>query len=550
MKGSTMQAPPPPSPSLREFDFNHFLKHYIRLFWRWKLWIILAGPCVAFGAALYLIKFAGANPTHKATVSIGLENVQGMTAVMDLGGFDIRRTELLRTRPFLEDIAQKLSLRLGIKDYRREDLFDSLKVDSLAKLGKYEFNISDENAELYVVTFTNKRLGLNKKVIESGKISSLKILHLPGIYFHFSSNFISNPHNFTFAITSLRKTIENILSDLTIENPNIRRQIFYINVTLKGKDNVLIAKILNTMADAFIERNASSKKRKSAKVLEALSVQLKKSKAELEKTESRLRNFRFANPTVGLNQGAQQTVQSLIDLETNAFSVNSTLNSARKLQSKYIAAFQEDKEQIAQEILVFLITNNNTSAPIHQANLSRLIAEKRSLEREFVSDHPNLKDNQEEINKLLRKVYSDFLLHINNVESQVKEKASTIQNLSTKLKRLPAKELQLTELQRAQNVASEIYSQVLNKYNQAKVAQSVETADVFILDYAVPPLIPPTNLMKALAMSLILGLGAAFGLPIAMDMINKTVRTEYELQKVTDLVVLESIPKIIPIKRR
>lgn len=546
----------PPKPiSLHDIDFGHYFKHYLHLLWRWKWWILITFPVVFIITLFVALRISYGNPKLTTRTLIGLENVSGMTSVQDIGGFENRKTELIKTRSFLAEIVNKLSLQLQIKKYHRHTIFDSVSVDSTAIPGKYEFKLNSEKSDQYTIRFLANQRENNisfwksprSRVIESGKLSSLQSLEFQGVRLVFANKFLQNPHDIKFVVVNMRFAVEYTLTNLKINhNPHISS----ISISYEGKDYNLITQIVNTIADSFIEKQSLYKKTKTKKVLDALESQLAKSKDELMKNDNKIKDFRFSNPSVGLNQSTQNTIQSLINLETNAFSINNSLNEARKLQSKYVAAFQEDKEQVGLEIILFLTANNISSASIFKTDLDRQMAEKRRLQATLSIGHPNLKQNQEEIERTLNKIYSSLLAFIKNTEGQVKQRAEGIQSISQKLKGLPSKELQLAELQRAQNIASGIYSQVLDRYNKAKVAETIEAADVFIMEYAIPPIPPPnrTLFLIALGISLLCGFGLAFGPPVLFDFISKTARTEFELTKLTDMVVLESIPKIEPKK--
>ncbi len=540
--------PQQPTP-LREIDISHYVKHYWHLLWRWKWWIVIAGPVVSAAALIFQVKVAP-NPELTATVLIGLENTTSMITPVDLGDVDNSKAEIIKTRTFLKDIVSQLSLQLVVGKYTRSEIFSAVLVDSLAKPGTYSLEIDKENSDGYTVTFTSRRLGYKDKVVESGKLASLDVLKLPGIFLQFSRGFLRNPHEVTFYILSMPKAIENLHNGISIKRPDFRRNIYHIEVSLKGRDYSLIAEILNAVADAFVEKKLMFKRRRTLNVLNVLEKQYKKARDGLNRAENRLKHFRSANPTVGLTQSTQQTLNTMVEMETNAFTIKNALKEAEDLQTKLYRASGEDKTQVAEEIFVFLNTQGSTAAPVLQAELNRLLGEKRSLQQNYATNHPLAKKNRDNIDKLLKKTQTALGSFIKDTENRVWEKATGIQALSDKLQRLPSKELQLAELQRQHEVNAEIYSTVYDRYNQAKLAETVEVADTYVMDYAVPPIPPPMDMRKILGICMVLGLAMGFGPPIALDMIRKTVRTEFELRQMTNMLVLESIPEIIPAKRK
>ncbi len=544
-----MQQPKQPTP-LREIDFSHYVRHYVSLVWRWKMWIVISAPVVSAVALIYMAKIAPSDPELSATVLIGLENTAAMTAVMNFVEIDKSKAEIITTRNFLQDIVNKLSLQFYVKKFSRNAIFSRVLVDSLARPGKYAFTIDKENQGMYTITYVTGIFGFNDKVVESGKLATLDAIDLPGIHLQFTQPFLKDPQDVTFYITSIVKAIENLHGSLKIKRPDIRRQIFHIEVSLEGRDYTLISEILNTIADAFVEKKLLFKRRRTQNVLVVLEKQHKKAREGLARAEGSLRSFRTSNPTVGLTSGAQQTVNTMINLETNAFALKSSLKEAEILQSKLLNISQDDNVQVAEEILIFLSSRDNTTAPVLQMELNRLLAEKRATQNNYAATHPLIQKNQAAIKKLLRKIENTLTSYVKGSREMALQKSSGIQTLSKKLQRLPSKQLRMAELQRRHQVNADIYSRVLDRYNQAKVAENVEVADTYVMDYAVPPIPPPLDMLKILGICILLGLGVALGPPVVLDMISKTVRTEFELQKMTNMLVLEAIPEIIPEKKR
>lgn len=549
-KGDKVQSGPQRPTPMREIDITHYVKHYTRLLWRWKWWIVIAGPLVSAAALIYMLKFQTSDPELAATVLIGLENPPTVTVGIDFVDVDNSKAELMKTRTFLKDIVNKLSLRFQVKKFPRNNIFSKILVDSLAGSGNYVFSIDRENTNVYTISYTNRRFGYKNKIIHSGKLATLNTIDLPDIHLEFTRSFLKDPHKVTFYVTGMPKAIDNLHNGITIKKPDIRKQLFHIEVSLKGRDYILIANTLNTIADAFVEKKLMFMKRKTQSVLSVIEKQYNKARDGFAGAENRLKNFRTSNPTVGLTQSAQRTVSTLTELETGTFAIKNALKEAKGLQAKYANALNEDKIQAAEEIIVFLNSQEYTSAPVLQMEMNRLLSDKRALQNNYAGTHPLIRENEAGIEKLLKNVQNSLVNFVKGAEGRALEKASGIQKLSKKLKGLPSKEVRMAELQRRHQVSSEIFSTVLDRYNQVKVAETIEVADVYVMDYAAPPIPPPVNILQLLAICLLLGIAIAFGPAIVFNMINKTVQTEFELQKLTDMVVLESIPKISTVKRR
>jgi protein-tyrosine kinase len=532
-----------PQQSMRAIPFANYIRHYVDLIFRWKWFIVITFPVVFIIAFSFVYKFLSKSPELSAKAIIGV-NTGSMSAIADIGDIGKGRAELLTSRHFLYEVVQKLSLQLSVSKNFRSSVFDSVHVDSLAPIGRYVFSTLNNGNE-YILTYSNKLRGIQAKIIDKGKCASLSSISTNGIFIKFTSSFLSNPNEVRFSIGSIQGVVETLLKKMTIQDANIERGSFNISVTLHGLDYPLTAQIVNCIADLFIEKNASFRKEKMGMTLATYENELSKAQQELTIAQSALKSFRYRYPTVGLTAGAQLAVNNLASIETNKYDMRGSISEAQGLLSGYTMADGDEKVRLAGEILVFLNKKSESSAPVLQSELSIAIAEQRELKRNnYDVNHPLVIENQKKMTNLQGVIGKALFNFIANIQTKNSNTEETGKQISVDLQNLPSKELQLAELQRRQQVASDIYASVLSKKNQAKVSDASDFADFFIMDYAVAPFPPPVMLIKLLGISFALGLAVALGPVVLFDMIDKTVRTEFELSRLTRRIVLESIPSI------
>ncbi|MBN1982274.1 MAG: hypothetical protein JW795_12140 [Chitinivibrionales bacterium] len=541
-----LYTPPKKSGSFRDIDYYHYFRHYVDLIWRWKVWIFASSAATILAIVLYFFKFSSLTPELTAAAYIGLENQSASSSdapILDVTSEVGRsKAELIRSRNFLKEVVEKLSLCLVMPEMNRKEVFDSISLQSSATLGTYEFDVQNYNS--YQITFSNSLFKRNKSIIRKGTLVFLDTLQLPGVYLKFNRAFKINPRTFKFSIAHKQKAVESLYKKITVNPPDPYKGRFSIEVALAGKDYLLITETVNAIVDMFIEKSLMSRRRLTENILAQLEKQYVQAKNELDLAESQLQQFRTANPKVGLDINAQQTISSLTDLELTSRQTVDFLKAAKELQAKFVSSHLEDRPQVAAEIFVLLKNRNNVSAPVLEAELQRLQTEKRELQKSYVDGHPLMVENVKALEKLMTKVYIELNAALKNDENNVVQKTTNLENLQKELQRLPVKELQLAQLQRQFQISSDIYSNVLDRYKKAKVADVVDVSDVYVLDHAVPPIPPPMNYLQLLAICLGIILAVAMGPMILFDFVDKTVRTEYELQSMTELPVLQTIPRI------
>ena len=541
----------PQQGSLRDIQFSNYFRHYLNLILRWKFYIILAFPIVFFAASALCVKFLIKTPELSSKAIIGIEDPAKMTAVTDIGNIGQGRAELLTSNHFLQEVVKKLSLQLMINKYPRHEIFDSVYVDTTTIPGAYQISVDTKNWENYTITFTNKKIGYVNRVIDAGRLAALSIIKGNGIYLKCAASFLKNPHEVKFSVVNMENAVEDLHKRMTVENPELIRGRYNIDVSVKGKDYQLITLSANTVADLFIEKNLNFRRQKTENSVGIFEKEYETAKQELAVAQAALEDFRTKNPTVGLSAGAQQSVGNLTSLETNTFDSKSALADAQSLQSRFAAAAQDEKARVAGEVLFFLMNKQDNSAPVLQAELSQDVAQQQELRRQnYDPDHPLVIENRKKLESLENTVGATLNNFINNLGTKVAFKENDIQKLTSELRSLPSKELQLAALQRRQQVASDIYAAILTRYNQAKVSESSEVSDFFIMDYAVPPVPPPGDFMKLMGICFLLGLAAAFVPVFFFDMIDQTVRTEFDFMRLTHRTILECIPEINPPKKK
>lgn len=539
----------PTQPTLREFDFGYYITHYANLLWRWKWYILTAAPLCALAFVIYFINFGTQPPELEAAVMLGLENSASKSAVADLGESNQQsRLALIKAKGFLSEIVNQLSLRLVLKGVRINQVFDSISVDSLAPPARYQIKVEENR---YQIFYWSRALGIKEKLVESGVVSDLSVLSLPGVSCTFSAAFLKMPFSFGFSIIRQRDAIGMLLKNLTVYDKGLANmrgaeRDNFVGISLTGRDYPRITKTINTIADEFVAKNLGFKKRKTNETIAILAKQLQAASEQVATTQDAVREFRNKNPGVGLAADLQGTISNMALIESSMYTTHSSVEDAQKLQAQLSAASEADQDMLLNEALLFLSRQGVLAASVVQVELNGLLQEKVKLSVGYDKSHPLVTQNRQKIADVLNKVKGQLAEFINSSANQTFRQSSKIQEITARLNGLPSQQLQLAELERKAQVAAEINSVVLTKYNQAKISDAVEVPDVFIMDYAIEP--EPLPTLKDLLMVFGIGFFAilfiTFGPAIAMDLIDQTARTEGEVVKFLPYTFLESIPVV------
>jgi len=391
---------------------------------------------------------------------------------------------------------------------------------------------------------------LKPQLVVEDDISRLSTIDLNGMNLVFSPSFLKAPYNFDFKMRKVQEAVEGLLKELTVKEEETRSGISNISVSVEDRDYDLAAQVANRIADAFVEKNMSFKRQRTENVLASLEKQLTSAREDLSSSENAWRNFRTSNPTLGLTADGQQRFDRFLQLEQGASEAGQTLLNAQALESRYMQAPPENKTNVAAEVVAFLTAKDVGSASVFQSQLSDLASEERDLARNYARDHPLRKEVERKIETIDDEILSSLQNFILSVQKTQMDKAAEGVSISTELQNLPGKELQLAQLDRREQLATDIYAMVLNRYNQLKAANAGDVPEVFVMDYAVPPIAPPVNIPRLAVLLGLANVGILFFPLMAWNGMSRTVHTEYQFVRKTGKALLECIPRSSRLKNR
>lgn len=527
-------------------DYIYWIKHYINLLWRWKWYIIPTFPILVISWLLLVVTFGKIRPELSTSVLMGFEKNSAVLSIPEAVSNNLGRMKLIQSRNFLNEIVDTLSLNLILPKYNRSSIFTLVDIDSTAIPGKYYFDIDESSMFTYTISVSNNTLGLDKKVLITGKLPSLDTIKTTGMKLGFSQKYLKKPFKFKFYIIPKEKAVEDLRNRVTISGNSRRDPMMegIVVIGLTGTDPDLISTTVNTIADKFVEKNLSFRKRKTTELMKALEKQLEAAYSQVLRDENRIRIFREKNPKVGLGVDAQNAVSNISLMEAKNVNIQSEIDEAQKLLQR-LSQNTGDQEQTTSEALLFLGGHNITGAIILQQEHNMLLQQKASfIAKSYSPEHPRVKEVKENINSVKTKtipLIEDF------IKKQKREIAhtKTQKNVTlSQLQGLPQKEMQLATLMRQQQINSEIYSKILSKYNQAKIADETEVPDIYIMDYSVPPEDSSARkeLLKLIAIGLLVCVLISFGPAVIVDFFDKRARSEEDLKRFLPYPLLETIP--------
>src|SRR2546427_7252359 len=373
--------------------------------------------------------------------------------------------------------------------------------------------------------------------------------------------------------------VERMRRDIRIEfkggDPQVARgPTIAFTLSYRGRDPETVAKVTNTLASLFVEENVKRRERQAAGTAEFLRVQLEEMKGKLNQEERRLSEFKESH----IGELPEQMEANLATLQR----LNTEMRLNKENQMRALDRLEREK-------LTRQLVQARASAPDSDghvpggdgeslvARLSRLNQELTELRSRFSEKYPDVIRVKAQIDALmdqltetktdgraaaktespanpsslrLRKVRSETEERLNALKEEEKALRQAVATYQRRVDNAPHREQEFQELSRDYKTMKELYNALLQRYQEALVAASLEhgqKGDQFrLLDQAIPSTRPAApSRLRLIFIGLILSIGLAGGAVKLIEHRDTSFHMLKELQAFTKVPVLARIPCIV-----
>ena len=339
-----------------------------------------------------------------------------------------------------------------------------------------------------------------------------------------------------------------------------------ITLSISWGDPATAARIANAYANVFVERERQMVAGQADTAIGYL-------QKELPLAEERMRAQQEALTAYEEQTGiADLTTQTTNELNS-AEALKTRLEQAQvdeRTASASLAAVQNQLSATPETIVAGRTDAGNPVVASLQAQISTLTMQLSAARKQYTDDFPTviqLKSQLQEAKRELKDepatvtsavsngpnpVYQSLLQQETTLQAQVAAAGASIDKLQAEiaeaqpqLDQLPSESRRITDLQRSAKAATDVYTALHQKYQDALIARTTALSDVSITqpadpdNYEVTPNIP-LNIMLGVIVGLILGVTAVF----LADFFDDRFRTEEDLKDRLGLPVLATIPLV------
>jgi len=372
-------------------------------------------------------------------------------------------------------------------------------------------------------------------------------------------------------VMSLTRSISSMITVSPVKDTRI------VRVSVQNKDPILARDIANTLAMVYNRKLAELSKRDLTRKREFIEAQIPLLEKDLKESTDMMRNFKEETGIYVLDKHSDllfqmlssydkqynelkisaeekkaeiQTYQGMLDdfngtdsrdvksmwIQTSeSFSVNPVLTSLRQSLSKLqveLAALQEQ----------YPLTDQRVKSKITEISKTEsLIADE--VKNEFITSGQGMTLNPAYQQILTGVITAEADLQI--LEASINAVADMREQYQIELRSLPLKEQQLLDLQRQITVKESLYTLLLERLEEAKISEAAVVGNAAIVDPAtIPQAAVKPNKRLSLAIGGVLGIFLGMLMVFLAEYLDKTLKTEEEIERFSRQPIIGRIPTI------
>jgi polysaccharide biosynthesis transport protein len=329
--------------------------------------------------------------------------------------------------------------------------------------------------------------------------------------------------------------------------PNTR----IIEVRYRSPDKNIAARVVNTLANTYVEQNFKTRFESTMQASDWLSKQLVDLQIKVETSQEKLVKYQKEHEILGIDEKQNITTAKLDELNRELTSAESV---RMEKESIYHLVQTGDSDSIAAAANVDGASRGSSANSAlleklreQQADLKIQVAQ---LSTQFGPSYPKLAqlnsqlkevdaEIQTEIRKVAARLRGDYLAAVQR-ESMLR---TALEQQKQEANKLNESAIEYSLLKRDVDANRTLSEGLLERLKEAGVTAGLRSNNFRIVDVARVPTSPSgPSLLKNLGFALALGLSTGIGLAFLLESMDNTVRTPEQAQSISALPSLGMIP--------
>jgi polysaccharide biosynthesis transport protein len=347
-------------------------------------------------------------------------------------------------------------------------------------------------------------------------------------------------------------------ADLILESPLTRaflgrlsveavRNTRLVNVSFQSHYPDLAARVVNTVAEAFIAQQLEQKIEASRYATQFLAKQIDEARVKLEESETALNQFLRTNNILFVVPGNDANARPQ-DLVTQQLTMLS--NALLEARADRIAKESQFRQALGQQANAAPAVLQSSLVAKLKEERATLQGEYRRLSQSFKPDYPKMRRLAESIAEVNSQLRTEISQTIDGLKADYQAAARNEHEIEKALIAQQALVRQLDEqmgqynlLRREVDTSSEFYSSLLNRLREIQISAALLTSNISIVDPAEVPGQPskPQKSLNLLLASLV-GLVGGVGLAFFLEYLDTNIKDAREVEAALHVPTLGLVP--------
>ncbi len=328
---------------------------------------------------------------------------------------------------------------------------------------------------------------------------------------------------------------------------------YVIGVSFTSTDPKKAATIANRAAELYVEGQRRLKLDATVRASDFLGSRLDDLKAEVQRSEAAVAEFRKAHKLVDA-KGASLKEAQLADLSRELVTARAQL---AEVQAK-LRLVKELRDRGGDELASVADVLNSPVIVDLRRQEAQLLRQEAELKTFYGERHPKMLNLINEKADLQAKVRTEVDRIIKNLENDVKVAASRVATLERETAALSAETaaqrelaVQLRQLEREADASRQLYENFLQRFKETTEQQGIVQSDARIVSLAAPPEKPSSPgpvLFGAVGFTASLMFGTL--LALLLERLDSGLRTGRQVEELLGVPALGLVPRLEHLKRR
>ena len=327
-----------------------------------------------------------------------------------------------------------------------------------------------------------------------------------------------------------------------------------VQVSIEDTDAARAARLANAVMDAYIERNLDRRLEGTKAASDWLGEQMGDLKSKLESSELALYTFKRDQDILSTSLEDRQNItsQRLVTLNDSLTEVITRKANLAAVLAEIEAARRTSPDDPFWAASIAKVAESKLVADL-QRDFVKQENEVAALSQQYGEKHPKLVAGQERLAGLRQRVSKEMANVVESVRSEHRATVDAerrLEALIAGVKReafeLNKREIDYKKLKREEENNQRLYELVLSRLKEADLTALLKANNVNKLDAAIVPDRPvkPRPAVTGL-LALVVGAVLGVGLAYALELLDRTLKNEDDVERVLGVPFLGMVPSIV-----